>query len=170
MQEQQAETDRLRMDVQRAQEQMRSLGGRLEGAEMESQRLAREMEATRQRGDAAGQAEMKALHAQVDELARRVGELSAAREKDKQAILDDVSRKVAELLRRTGGSTSGGGRTSGTPPRRSDVGYEHVVANGETLSAIAQAYGTSTKVLMQENNLKSDVLRVGQKLFVPKPR
>ncbi|WP_182011617.1 N-acetylmuramoyl-L-alanine amidase [Vibrio sp. B1FLJ16] len=43
----------------------------------------------------------------------------------------------------------------------------HIVKSGESLSVIANKYGTSTKTLMAENNLKSTGLAVGQKLRIP---
>ncbi len=43
----------------------------------------------------------------------------------------------------------------------------HMVKSGESLSVIANKYGTSTKALMAENNLKSTGLAVGQKLRIP---
>lgn len=38
---------------------------------------------------------------------------------------------------------------------------------GESLSGIAAKYGTSVASLKKTNNLKSDVLRVGQVLYLP---
>ncbi len=43
----------------------------------------------------------------------------------------------------------------------------HIVKSGESLSVIANKYGTSTKALVSENNLKSTGLAVGQKLRIP---
>lgn len=42
----------------------------------------------------------------------------------------------------------------------------HVVQSKETLSLIARKYGTSVKALQELNGLKSDVLKIGQKLKV----
>ena len=42
----------------------------------------------------------------------------------------------------------------------------HVVGRGDTLSGIAKKYGTSVRVLKTANSLKSDTIRVGQKLTV----
>ena len=53
--------------------------------------------------------------------------------------------------------------------RRASEGWEHVVAAGDTLSAIAHAYGVSQSDIIRENGLKdANSLRVGQKLFIPK--
>lgn len=43
----------------------------------------------------------------------------------------------------------------------------HIVKGGESLSVIANKYGTSTKALMAENRLKSTGLAVGQQLRIP---
>jgi nucleoid-associated protein YgaU len=167
-QAQQAEFARRDQELMRIREQLSALSGRIEGMEMEAQRLAREMDQVRRQSEAASQAGVRAMQPQVEDLGRRVAELAAARERDKQAILDDVSRRVAELLRRSGGGSAAPRQAT---PRRTgpQEGYEHVVQPGETLSAIAQAYGVSTRAILQANNLpNADLLRVGQKLFIPK--
>jgi N-acetylmuramoyl-L-alanine amidase len=47
---------------------------------------------------------------------------------------------------------------------------EHVVKRGESLSVIAQRYNISVTALKQHNNLKSDKVRIGQKLKIPSAR
>ena len=42
----------------------------------------------------------------------------------------------------------------------------HVVGRGDTLSVIAEKYGTSVRALKSVNSLKSDTIRIGQKLTV----
>lgn len=44
---------------------------------------------------------------------------------------------------------------------------KHKVARGESLSVIANKYGTSTKAIMQANKLKSSSLAIGQMLTIP---
>ncbi|KZN59829.1 hypothetical protein N473_02635 [Pseudoalteromonas luteoviolacea CPMOR-1] len=44
----------------------------------------------------------------------------------------------------------------------------HKVANGESLSLIAQRYNVSLSALKKENGLKSNIIHVGQKLTIPK--
>jgi hypothetical protein len=46
-------------------------------------------------------------------------------------------------------------------------GKVHVVKSGESLSVIAKRYGTSVVKLKQKNKLKSDKLKIGQKLIIP---
>lgn len=43
-------------------------------------------------------------------------------------------------------------------------GGVHVVRKGETLSSIARSYGTTVAKLRKKNNLKSDKIRVGQRI------
>ena len=43
----------------------------------------------------------------------------------------------------------------------------YVVKKGDTLSQIAKRYGTTVKKLKNSNNLKSDMIRIGQILTVP---
>ena len=45
---------------------------------------------------------------------------------------------------------------------------EYKVVQGDTLSLIAQAFNTTVPKLRHLNNLKTDSLRIGQKLYVPK--
>lgn len=43
----------------------------------------------------------------------------------------------------------------------------HVVKKGDTLAALGRKYGTTTKAIQSANNLRSDVIKVGQKLKIP---
>ena len=44
----------------------------------------------------------------------------------------------------------------------------HIVQQGETLSDIAQAYGTTIKKLIQINTLKNpNILKLGQEIVIP---
>ncbi len=56
--------------------------------------------------------------------------------------------------------------TTSAAPARATV-RTHTVRSGETLSSIAQQYGTTAASLRALNNLKSDTLRAGAKLRVP---
>jgi N-acetylmuramoyl-L-alanine amidase len=49
---------------------------------------------------------------------------------------------------------------------KSDI--RHSVARGESLSAIAQRYQVSVNSIKKANNLSSDVVRIGQKLIIPR--
>ena len=116
--------------------------------------------------------EVQGLREAVDDLNRRLAAESAARERDRKAILDSVSTTVSGLLKSgsSGGSSRGGG--SGTPARRPapTQGVLHKVESGQTISAIAAAYKVSSSAIMEANGLKNpNQLRVGQELIIPTP-
>jgi N-acetylmuramoyl-L-alanine amidase len=48
-----------------------------------------------------------------------------------------------------------------------NVTRKHIITRGDTLSAIAQQYHISMQRLREHNNLKTDVIRVGQVLSIP---
>jgi N-acetylmuramoyl-L-alanine amidase len=55
------------------------------------------------------------------------------------------------------------------PPGTRMAAREHVIQRGDTLGDIAQEYEVSTGTLKTYNDLKSDVLYVGQTLRIPPP-
>ena len=69
--------------------------------------------------------------------------------KASEYMSDQVIRDIA-----SGKGTGGGARTS------------YVVRSGDTLSYIARRYRVSVKQLMSWNHLKSDRLRIGQKIYI----
>ncbi len=165
-----AQQVRQQEDLRTLQEQIQRLSGRMEGLEMEAQRLGTELEAVRRLASSAGESQGRLVQGQVQELGTRIRQLEAARETDRQAIVDDISRRVADLMKKSSGGSSSGSSRSSTPVRRSSsaTGYEHVVKPGETLSAIAAAYGVTQAVITQENGISDpSKVRVGQKLFIP---
>lgn len=49
-------------------------------------------------------------------------------------------------------------------------GESHTVQSGDTLGKLANRYGTSVAAFREVNSLKSDSIRVGQKLVIPKAK
>jgi LysM repeat protein len=97
----------------------------------------------------------------VDELEKQVQALQSARAQDRAAVVEELSRKMAAMMQnQTAARSAAAGSASA-------YGYEHVVKTGQTLSEIAQAYGVSVSAIKKANNLKSDMVRSGQKLFIP---
>ncbi len=94
--------------------------------------------------------------ADVQALDARIRAVDAAREKDKQVILDTLAKELAQLA----------GTRAGTSAA---TGGEHVVQKGETLSTIAKQHGISADALAKANNLANpNALQIGQKLVIPK--
>ena len=156
------EEARREADVQMMAQRLNELQEQVQAVQLENQTMVREMEQVRavSRGSGA------TTQSRVDALEKQVQSLQKARTEDRQAIIDDISRKIQGMLAGSASrssSSSGGGSSS-------DTGYEHVVKSGETLSEIAHAYGVSTSAIRQANRMKSDTVRVGQKLFIPEKR
>lgn len=162
---------RQQEDFRLLQEQLRILQGRVEGVEMEAQRLASEIETLRRAVATAADGGARVLQPKLQELEGRLARLDAAREADRQLVIEELSKRMADAIKRAVGSGPSSTPATRSPVRRasgSPTGYEHVVQPGETLSAIAAAYGVSASVIAQENNISDPTkLRAGQKLFIP---
>ena len=141
----------LREDVNRCK-------SRLETMEIEQQRILNEIQQLRSKG------QDENTKARLDELDRRIVALDAARAGDRQAIIDQLSGNVAKMM----GTTAAPKVTKSSSSAASTTGYEHIVKDGETLSAIATAYKVKPSAIIEANDLKNpDALRKGQKLFIP---
>ena len=160
-----AEQMQAREDMLIVQDRMQKLDGRIEGLELEVERLRQEVNASR-----SAPSPVQPLQARLDDLETRIRAVDAARERDKQEIVDKLSSKITQIV--------GSSKSSGSSARKqsakksssssSQTGYEHEVQAGETLSAIAAAYGVTSKVILESNDIKDpNRLRVGQKLFIP---
>lgn len=149
--QQQADMEKLRENVQQIQE-------KINGLELEQQNLQRDI------GSAKGlPKEDMGVRTRLDTLERQVQSLAAGRDADRKQIVNQVASIVGSSGNGTSGKSSSGRSGSG-----GQSGYEHVVESGQTLSAIAAAYKVSASSIKKANSLKSDTLRVGQKLFIPK--
>ncbi len=152
----QASLAQQQADYDRMQEDMQRLNEKLGGIQLEQQNLAREIEGLRK----APREDLVAKN-RLDTLDRQVQALAASRDADRKQIVSDLSHKVAAIV----GTSSSSGRSGGG----AETGYEHVVESGQTLSTIAAAYKVRVASIKKANNLKSDIVRVGQKLFIPTP-
>lgn len=94
----------------------------------------------------------------IKALEAKIAAVDAARQKDKQVIVDELSKQLASLG--TGVKPSKHTTPTGDPK-------EHIVQKGEYLSVIARKYGVTVAELRKANNLGSDDLQVGQKLIIP---
>ena len=86
-------------------------------------------------------------------------ELAAANNIPANAMLQ-IGQKL--LVPSKGISTAG---DTGAPVGADTTGY--TVKSGDTLSAIAKRHGTTVTAIRSANNLRNDIVRVGQKLQIP---
>jgi LysM repeat protein len=131
-----------------AEERMYRVQGQVESMEMESARLLQEIEQLR--------GEVRSYSSQIAQLNSSMKSLEAKQARE----MNELISRVEALLKKSVAS-----RPAPKPAR--GAGREHVVEAGHTLSAIAQAYGSTVKAIKDANNLKSDNIYVGQKLFIP---
>ena len=161
-----ADQMQAREDMLIVQDRMQKLDGRIEGLELEVERLRHDVDAAR-----SGPSPIQPLQARLDDLENKLRAVDAARERDKQEIVDKLSTKITQIVSSSKSSGSSSAKKQGSKKSSasgSQTGYEHEVQAGETLSAIAAAYGVTSKVVLDNNDIKDpNRLRVGQKLFIP---
>ena len=157
-----------RADVEYLRGEIRRLNDRQSASESEFGRFQGEMMSAQAGQSAfASAAQVQSLQTQLEDLQRQIRALDAARAQDKKEIYDDISKKIATILKTSAPAPS---RSSAParPRSGSQTGIEHVVQPGESLSKIAAAYGVKMDVIVQENGLSDPGnIRVGQKLFIP---
>ena len=134
-----------------------------------AERLIKVEGAVSQAGDTSDlRAEFAALKASIAELRR-------SQENLRSEIVRDLSKKIASIPAPRA-STPPPAQTSSSSSRKpqapaapsySGSYYEHVVEAGQNLSMIAKGYDTTVRKIKEANNMKNDVLRVGQKLIIP---
>lgn len=94
----------------------------------------------------------EAVSGQINTVTRQVNDLNGA------------VRQVASAPRSTPAATSS---SSQPPPGKY---YKHTVKNGETLGAIAQAYGVTVRDIQTANKISGTNIGVGQELLVPQKK
>lgn len=140
--------------------------------------LAKELESVREQ--AAKPAGNYASQEELRKLAEKLQEIDQKRVADNERIVKEFEKlgkapaggskprqtkppTVVEDPGKGGGSAGGG----------ADKGFEHVIASGDTLSTIAQAYRekgvkvTSEQILKANPGLKEKSLQPGQTIFIP---
>lgn len=158
----------LREDLRLVQEENQRLRGRVEGFDLQLEQLHRSVDALRSAPGGPTLSDVQALQQRIAALEGQLRNLDAARERDRQEIINILSAKIAQMVAPAAKPKS----SVSTPARRAGAqeGYEHVVESGQTLSAIAAAYNVSAKSIIEANNLTNpNALRVGQKIFIPAP-
>lgn len=78
-------------------------------------------------------------------------------------MIDQISKEVSKASAPAPAAAASG-------PVGSGSFFEHKVESGQTLGAIAKAYGVTVQEIMTANRMKDANLRVGQTLYVPKKK
>ena len=153
-----------REDILLVREEIRRLAGRIEGLELEMGQLQRDQDEQRADFRQFSRSQAENIEQRLASLESRVRDVDGARQKDKQEIIDHLSKTIEQLVAsRQTARQSQSARTT-----HSGYGYEHEVGAGETLSHIAAAYGVTTRTIVEANDLQNpDRLRIGQTLFIP---
>jgi LysM repeat protein len=148
-------------DINILREDLTRVRGRLDTIALENQRMAAELKDVR--AAAADNRDQAAIQERLDNLERQIQAVNAAREQDKKAIVEQLSAKLAEIMKVSS-------RPPPPPSHPTPAGAgEHIVKAGETLSSIAATYKVKLSVLMEANGITdANSLRVGQKLAIPK--
>ena len=102
------------------------------------------------------------LRQEIEALKASVAELRRQLQSQREAIVKDLTGRIKTI------------QAVQTPPPKETpkkvvVGphREYEVKAGDTLSLIAEAFGTTVSKIKEMNGLKSDMLRIGQKIMVP---
>ncbi len=136
-----------------AEERMRSVQGQVGSMEMQYAQVMQEVQQLRD--------QLRSSNNQISQLSSQVSKLSSSM----QALEAKQAREMLETLDRVRKILNES--VASTPTASRGSGREHTVDRGHTLSTIAQAYNTTVDKIKKANNLKSDVIVPGQKLFIP---
>ena len=153
--------DTVAQSVSVLDEKVNRLGAQIEDLQFRQQKMQQQLDDLQTQVKQLRQAGAGVAASDLQALENRIRVVDAAREKDKQVILDELAKQLAAI-----GGAKGPGKSPTTPPGE---GREHVVQKGDTLTTIAKAYGVSVEDLKKANNLSNpNDLKIGQKLTIPK--
>ena len=142
-----------------------SLKERLNIIEVSQERLQAELIQIKSGQDQTG------VQNKIAELEALLRVTEASRIKMKQDIIDDLSPKIAELLKKNlhnSSSSSTDNRSVKVQPGSHNSGAFHIVEAGQTLTQIAKQYNVSSDELMKANGISDpNKIRQGQKLIIP---
>ena len=177
--QQQAQQQALQQTIDRLKAQTESMLAQQEQLQQQIQQLRSVPQ------DRVSTAEFQQLQSQtqsrIADLERKISALDAARAQDKQEIVNTLSKNMSTAMaqmnraaptpRSNGGTRSNSGASQSRPQNGApQKAYEHIVAAGDTLSAIATAYRVSSGAIIAANSLADPGHpKVGQKLMIPAP-
>ena len=102
------------------------------------------------------------LRQEIDALKASIAELRRQIQSQRESIVQDLAGRIKAIQ---------AAQTPPPPPQTKQVVIgphrEYTVKSGDTLSLIAEAFGTTVSKIKEMNRLKNDNLRIGQKLMLP---
>ena len=113
-----------------------------------------------------GGGDAKGLRQEIDALKAELAALRRELQSQRGEIVRDLSGRLKDI-QKTIAPPSLPAQPKPAKPAYTGPCKEYVVEGGDTLSLIASAFNTTVSKLKEMNNLKSDNLRIGQKLLVP---
>lgn len=105
---------------------------------------------------------VKSVHEQARSL-KQTGELLGAKDTYKKIVKEHADYENIEQVQKELETLNLSIITSNV---KSPNAVVHEVQTGDTLGKLAKQYGTTVELIKQRNNLKSDVIRVGQRLSI----
>jgi len=105
-----------------------------------------------------------AYRRKLEDLQRTISSESAAR----KTAIDDVVHATSQSIATTANKLQAQQRQAVKAAVEGVPQGDYVVQKGDTLTAIARAFGITTASLSKANNLKGGTVRPGQKLVIPK--
>ena len=145
---------------QQAYAEMQRVSGQVDVLQSNINDIQRRVGALEGGGDAS-----KGIRQELDALKQSIAELRREMQGMRGEIVRELSGKMVQIQKQMQPPPAPKPTTT-----KVVVGphQEYTVQSGDTLSLIAQAFGTTVPKIREMNNLKGDNLRVGQKLNLPK--
>ncbi len=159
------ETGRLRGDLDSMREDLAKLQLQIEQSRETLNAVLRQMqqlETTLGAVDREATARAAANADSINTLKTALNTESRTREQAIKEVIASVSRELSAAINRLPAA----GRVSGAGAGSASQG-EYTVVRGDTLGAIASAFGVTVQSLKNANNLSDDRIFEGQKLIIP---
>lgn len=166
-------------DLDAQQQQQASLAADVQTLRSERQNLVNMLEAIRQQ-NAEHEYKILDLQKRLDLVENQLAATNTAYKQELQRVKDtiasessarvtainDMKTAVSTELARTASEIQK--QLKAMPKSDTSAQGEYTVQKGDTLMMIARAFGVSTDSLRRANGLKGDMLRLGQRLTIPK--
>ncbi len=141
--------------------EVQRLGGQFDVLESNQNTLA-----DRVRKLEGGGGEIASLKADIDALKADIGRLRSEMQAQRREIVAEIVGRITEEEKKRAAAAKAAAAKPAAPVEARGT---YIVQRGDTLSLIAQAFGTTVGRLKELNNLRGDMLQIGQKLVVPEP-